>query len=139
MRYAHFGGVGRRIRERLVALGYVNEDGEADIARFIREKRYDGRYFYAWANKDRTPTGENLDRLADDLDVPRAWLLLGEGPTPKPPRRPVPIGGGSSNATPSPLPTSDDVLCLIGTWLVTCARVIAGSSRAASSLVPCPA
>ena len=96
--------VGERIKERLRALGYERE-GQPDAARFMRELRYDGRYFYPWL-KDRTPSGENLARLAVDLRCSRAWLLLGEGPAPDtppaPPRRrtPVPIRAGSTALSP---------------------------------------
>lgn len=104
MRHVSFPGIGKRIKERLLALGY-QEAGEPQIGRFIREHRYDGRYFYPWL-KDRTPSGDNLERLATDLRCSRAWLLLGEGPEPednRPARRrrvPAPITGGSASVLP---------------------------------------
>ena len=88
MRYPNFPGVGKRIKERLLALGYMDADGQPDIARFIREKQYDSRNFYPWANKDRTPSGANLDRLAADLECSPAWLLFGVD---------VPVIAGGSN------------------------------------------
>jgi hypothetical protein len=42
--------------------------------------------------------------------VPRAWLLLGEGPTPKPPRRPVPISGASGAAHALPKMMDEDTI-----------------------------
>ena len=120
MGHSIFPGVGERIKERLLALGYERA-GKPDAARFMRELRYDGRYFYPWL-KDRTPSGENLARLAADLQCSRAWLLLGEGPapeTPRPPRgrrEPHPIGGSSSNAGTLPLPSLADAILLIRQW-----------------------
>lgn len=78
MRYPHYEGVGERIRARLVALGFKLPDGKADSGRFVREKKWDGRYFYNYL-KGVTPTGERLDRLVDDLQTSRSWLLTGEG------------------------------------------------------------
>lgn len=77
MRYLSFPGIGERIKSRLLAVGYVNEDGEPDVAGFIRDKHYDPRSFYPWINKGRTPAGENLTRLADDLKIGVEWLLMG--------------------------------------------------------------
>lgn len=100
MRYPNYPGVGKRIKARLVALDYVTEDGGPDIGRFIRDHNYDGRYFYRWANKDRTPTGDYLERLCADLDVSRAWLLFGEGPAPRRRLTSRPIRGGSGASVP---------------------------------------
>ena len=44
MRYPNYPGVGKRITERLVALGYGTED-QLDVARFIKEHGYDARVF----------------------------------------------------------------------------------------------
>lgn len=118
MRYLHYGGVGERIKERLLALGY-DRDGRPDIARFLRVKRYDPRYFYRWVNKDSTPTGYYLERLIRDLGTTRAWLLHGEGPEPPKPtrRRPVPIRGGSAQAQPLHEGTAVHCVRLIGSLL----------------------
>ena len=78
MRYLHLDGVGQRIRERLLALGYRRPDGLPDVGRFIREHGYDARNFYPWVNKNRTPTGATLLRLSADLQCPVGELLLGE-------------------------------------------------------------
>lgn len=71
-----FPGVGERVRQRLEALGYWKE-GRPDVARFCEEKGYLPQYLYAWL-KDRVPGYENLRRLAEDLQVSTAWLLLGD-------------------------------------------------------------
>ena len=77
MRYPHHEGVGDRIKKRLLELGF-EKDGAPDYGRFIRTYGYDGRYFYPWINKGRTPAGENLKRLAADLRVSEGWLLVGD-------------------------------------------------------------
>lgn len=87
-------GVGPRIRERLLALGFVRKDGAPDVTRFCLDYRYDKTIFYEWIGDRSTPT-KDLDRLADDLKVARSWLLLGDGPPPRRGKKPVPIAGGS--------------------------------------------
>lgn len=122
MRFPHYENVGERMKERLLALGYVTAEGTPHIARFIREYRYDSRYFYRWANKGATPAGENLERLAQDLGVTRAWLLFGDEGTPKRRRRhmlasailALTIGGVLGQAAPSLGYASADALRLIG-------------------------
>jgi hypothetical protein len=71
-----FPGVGERIKERLLALGY-ERNGHPDIMRFCDERRYRSTYFYRWANYGMTPEKETLDRLAADLGVKPWWLLYG--------------------------------------------------------------
>lgn len=96
MRYPNFPGVAKRILDRLVALGYVTEDGKPDRARFLKEHHYDPRNFYAWTNEeqDRTPSDPYLTRLAADLETTRSFLLFGEESAALQPR---PIAGGSDN------------------------------------------
>jgi len=72
-------GVGERIAMRLRSLGYWNsKDDKPDIPTFCKEKRYDPRNVYPWVNGTRMPEYPNLKRLAGDLQVPLAWLLLGD-------------------------------------------------------------
>jgi hypothetical protein len=75
-RKSGFPGVGERIKERLIALGY-ERNGHPDIMRFCDERRYRSTYFYRWANYGMTPEKETLDRLAADLGVKPWWLLYG--------------------------------------------------------------
>ena len=105
VRYPNYAGVEKRIKARLLALGYGDED-RIDVARFIREHGYDPRVFYPWL-KRRTPSPENLERLARDLKTSPAWLAFGE-------RVPAPIGGGSANDESPPLLSPLSVLDLIG-------------------------
>lgn len=99
MRYPHQDGVGARIKKQLVALGYKTAKGGPDIGRFIRERGYDGRYFYRWANKDVTPAEPYLTRLCADLGLSPAYLVFGEDGSRKPKRRATyPIAGGSADA-----------------------------------------
>lgn len=93
MRFPNYPATGQRLRELMIARGFVKDDGEPDAARFIREKQYDPRNFYPWL-KGRTPAGLNLERLIADLATTRSWLLFGEGARdadrrPLPHRRPV--------------------------------------------------
>jgi hypothetical protein len=71
-----FRGVGPRIRERLLALGYVRADGEPDVRHFCLDHRYERTLFYDWLMDRRTPTKER-ERLCRDLGVDPAWLLFG--------------------------------------------------------------
>ena len=69
-------GIGKRISRRLVEIGFAKA-GRPDVARFCAERRYRPQYVYAWL-AGRTPTYENLERLAADLNVSRSWLAVGE-------------------------------------------------------------
>jgi PAS domain S-box-containing protein len=70
-------GIGDRIAERLLAIGFA-KGKRPDVARFCAERGYRPQYVYAWL-RGRTPTFENLERLATDLRVSRSWLAVGEG------------------------------------------------------------
>ncbi len=69
-------GLGSRIAARLVAIGFA-KSGKPDVARFCAELGYRPQYVYAWL-RGRTPTFENLERLAVDLRVSRSWLAVGD-------------------------------------------------------------
>src|SRR5262245_2011775 len=69
-------GLGDRIRERIVALGFTTKDGSADVQRFALAKGYLPNYLYRWGT-DTTPDRDNLLRLAKDLECSPAWLLFG--------------------------------------------------------------
>ena len=45
--------------------------------RFCDEKRFRHGYFYKWCNYSVTPEGENLERLAVELDATPEWFLFG--------------------------------------------------------------
>jgi PAS domain S-box-containing protein len=109
-------GIGTRIRQRLIELGY-SRSGRPDVARFCAERDYRPQYVYAWLT-GRTPSYENLERLAGDLRVSRSWLAVGEeageqqedheqsegassgsARGPKEPRRPAPKPAGRSAPT----------------------------------------
>ena len=89
MRYPHHDGIGKRIKKQLVVLGFKTPAGGPDMGRFIRERGYDGRYFYRWANKDVTPAEPYLSRLCRDLSVSPAWLVFGEAGSVKPKKPPA--------------------------------------------------
>lgn len=109
MRYPRFPGTGERIKERLLALGYVTPEGKPDIARFIKTHHYDARSFYPWT-KGRTPAGENLERLVLDLRCSPAWLLFGQEVA-------HPIAGGSTDDGTPLLVNYAEYLSLVGLWL----------------------
>jgi len=81
-----FPGVGPRIRQRLIEMGYVRRDGQPDVRRFAMDHRYDKTLFYEWLADRRTPTKE-LTRLAKDLGIPIPRLLFGDD-EPKSTRKP---------------------------------------------------
>ena len=74
-------GVGPRLRERLLLLGYKRPDGEPDVRRFSFTHGFDKTLVYEWLGDRRTPTKE-LDRLCQILEVSRGWLLYGEDSRP---------------------------------------------------------
>jgi PAS domain S-box-containing protein len=76
---ARLPGIGKRIGRRLVELGF-SKSGRPDVARFCVENGYRPQYVYAWL-AGRTPTYENLERLATDLGVSRSWLAVGDEST----------------------------------------------------------
>lgn len=77
----HFQGVGPRIAARLVALRYQREgDGKPDVGRFCKDRGYHPTIFYEWINDRSTPT-KDLDRLVEDLETTKMWLLFGETST----------------------------------------------------------
>ena len=74
---AAYTGVGTRIREQMVKLGYVRPDGEPDVQRFSWDFRYDRTLLYAWLADKATPF-KDLIRLARDLQISVEWLLTGQ-------------------------------------------------------------
>jgi len=77
---ARFPGVGPRIRQRLIEIGYVRPDGQPDVRRFAMDHRYDKTLFYEWLGDRRTPTKE-VGRLARDLGLSVSRLLFGDEET----------------------------------------------------------
>jgi|SRR5262245_22154579 len=69
--------VGRRIRERLLSLGYVKADGEPDVQRFCWDHRFGTTHVYAWLADRMTPF-KDLIRLCTALECSAEWLLTGE-------------------------------------------------------------
>lgn len=129
-------GVGPRIRQRLLDLGYVQPTGEPDVRRFCLDCRYDKSIFYEWAG-DRSTPSKDLARLAKDLQTTEAFLIFGVDvplaattprarradrtlPVARPPRRTprrvAPIRGGSAQTPPPPGPDDDNGVLLIRRW-----------------------
>ena len=69
-------GVGERIRERLLKLGYQQPNGEPDVRRFGFDHRFDKSIVHMWLANTSTPFKE-LIRLCSALDVTAEWLLTG--------------------------------------------------------------
>ena len=101
---AQWPDVGERIKQRLLAVGYV-KNGRPDVMRFCIEQRFFPQYAYKWINAGVLPERDNLLRLAACLDVSPAWLLFGDEVTPKP-RQPSPARGGLTQQTPLAVPAS---------------------------------
>lgn len=74
-------GVGARIKQRLLALGYVQNGttDEPDVMQFWRDKRpaFPTSYLYDWIRDVKVPGAENQEWLAAALEVDAAWLLFG--------------------------------------------------------------
>jgi transcriptional regulator with XRE-family HTH domain len=70
-------GLGDRIKQRLVELGYQQTNGKPDILGFSLKHSYIAMYLYKWANAGVMPSRENIERLARDLNVSAPWLLFG--------------------------------------------------------------
>lgn len=70
-------GIGARIRQRLIELGYVKL-GKPDVERFVLELKYKKSLFNMWLAQTRSPKREAIDRLAHDLKVTRGWLCFGD-------------------------------------------------------------
>lgn len=123
---AQWAGLGERIRERLLALGY-EKHGRADILRFCLEHRLVAANVYRWVNANVMPERDNVLHLAELLKVSPAWLLFGDEAevaqkTGDRPKRRVPISGGSDHPAPLPGGDHDNALSLIGRWLRDLAR-----------------
>ncbi len=107
------------IGERLVRLlkknGYASDRSKygVDVSRFTREHGIVITLAFKWLANESRPSDENVLMLAEILNVPPGYILFGEENTVRP------IGGGSADATPHPLPLLDDVLPLIRHWLTT--------------------
>lgn len=71
-----FPGLAERIRKGLEARGYWKE-GRPDVLRFARDYEVNDEYIYRWL-RGTTPNFDHLQTLAKALDVPIAWLLLGD-------------------------------------------------------------
>ena len=89
---AQWPGLGERIRQRLVEIGYKQDNGKPDIIAFSLKHTYLPMYVYKWANAGVMPSRENVERLAADLKVPAPWLLFGDEVS-KAPRNPRRRGG----------------------------------------------
>ena len=74
---AQWPGLGERIRQRLVELGYKQANGKPDVLGFSLKHSYIPMYVYKWANAGVMPSQENVERLARDLNVSAPWLLFG--------------------------------------------------------------
>lgn len=101
-----FPGFSDRLKQAMVAAGYATKKGKPDVPAFLRVCPFDPRMFYPWL-RGRVPELDTLTRIAEELHVSRAWLLLGdgEGPAPAKPRRVRTISGGSAD---HPTPSVDD-------------------------------
>ncbi len=129
-----FTGVGARIRDRLIALGYRQANGRPDVRRFCRTKGYDTALFYFWVNDENTPVKERA-RLAADLGMTEIELLFGVVPKARPGKArqpktrvlwPALLLGAAAAMLPSPsvadtpralsVVTPDVIVHLLGSW-----------------------
>jgi hypothetical protein len=68
--------VGRRIRERLVALGYIKPSGDLDVERFSWDHRLGRTNLYNWLGDKAVPF-KDLATVCDALQCSPYWLLTG--------------------------------------------------------------
>lgn len=99
-----FPGFGQRIRLRLRATGFWKK-GRPDVSRFCIERGYRPQYVYAWL-KDRIPGDENLRRLANDLGVTVAWLMLGHESGTAVAEEAIPVAAGAAAVPEVRLPST---------------------------------
>ena len=113
LRFPRFG---ERLTLALIAAGYVKPSGKLDVPAFIEKYGYDPRGFYPWVRGIRTPELDTLTRLAEQLNVTRAWLLLGDGEGPSLPRRKSAPMGSTGKGTPRRPPRTGSLegLCQVG-------------------------
>ena len=69
-------GFEARLGDLMKRAGFSKDD-RPDVGRFCTQKGYRPQYVYAWL-RGRTPTFNNLERLAKNFDVPVAWLMFGD-------------------------------------------------------------
>jgi hypothetical protein len=74
--------VGKRIRQRLVALGYGQSADDLDIERFSWDHRFGRTNIYNWLGDKAVPF-KDLTRLCDALQCTEVWLLEGRERDPK--------------------------------------------------------
>ena len=71
------GSVGSRMRERFLAIGYRQDNGEPDVLRFSFDFRFEKNLLYSWLG-DRYVPHKDLVRLCRALQCSVDWLLSGE-------------------------------------------------------------
>src|SRR4030095_10394497 len=71
-------GFGKRLREAMLAKGFVNRRGDPDVTRFALAHGWIPNYVYRWLADETTPDMDNLDRLGEALGIPPAHLLYGD-------------------------------------------------------------
>lgn len=76
---ARFPGFDLRLREAMRRAGYWYSDrDEPQVLRFCLECGHVSQYLYAYLRQNRAPDLARLRKLARDLRVSMAWLLLGD-------------------------------------------------------------
>jgi hypothetical protein len=119
--------VGKRIKQRLVELGYGKSADDLDIERFSWDHRFGRTNIYNWLGDKAVPF-KDLTRLCDALRCTEVWLLTGKERDPK--AQPgsarqhgklrslllaLSVGGGL--ALPSPGMAGEADYLSVGTWL----------------------
>jgi hypothetical protein len=75
---AAWDGFGKRLREAMVARGFVNRKGDPDVTRFALSNGWIPNYVYRWLAEETRPDPENLDKIGEALGIPPAHLLYGD-------------------------------------------------------------
>jgi transcriptional regulator with XRE-family HTH domain len=71
-------GFGKRLREAMLAKGFVNRKGDPDVTRFALAHGWIPNYVYRWLADESIPDKSNLDKLGEALSIPPARLLFGD-------------------------------------------------------------
>lgn len=108
-------GLGSRLKQAMIAAGYVMKDGDADCQRFGMKHGWLPNYLYRWTKEENTPDETNLRRLAAALNVTPWWLMFGDEVSQTPAR---------------PRKRARKVLgCLAGALMMTAAGMVPASAR----------
>jgi hypothetical protein len=75
---AGWDGFGKRLRDAMMAKGFVNRRGDPDVTRFALTNGWIPNYVYRWLADEARPDMVNLDKIGEILGIPPAHLQYGD-------------------------------------------------------------